>query len=114
MFQNLGAAFRAYFCEEPLEIQLFPYRGRCGYCSYRGCFLGGYPIDVDAFFVEVPFQRGDDPSQLSGFAQSSDFSQAQQGPVSVLRSLAHRFHQRQVLVNLVAPSTAGRLNEHTP
>ena len=114
MFQNLGTAFRAHFCEEPPKTQLFPYRRCRGYRSHRGCSLGGQAVNVDAFFVEVTFQRGDDPSQLSGFAQSSDFSQTQQGPMADLRPLANRFHQRQVLVHLVAPPTPGRLNEHTP
>ncbi len=68
ILQNVRTAFRSHFCEEPPKTQLFPHRSRGCYRSHRRCPLGRYPVNVDAFGVEVTFQRGDDPSQLSRFA----------------------------------------------
>ena len=113
MLQRAGAAPVANLGEPPVKAQPLPHRGHRGNRPHRGRPLSGQRADIDALFAQVRLQRGHDPLELAGLAQSGHLAEAQQGPVTDSGAVANGLHQRQVLIHLVAPAATGRLHKHT-
>ena len=111
--QRRRAPPRAHGVEEPAQAQPLPQRPRSRHAARRRRPLRCQSPDIDALATQMRLQSRDDAPELARAAQSGHLPQPQQRPVRRLGALADRFHQRQVLVRLVAPSTPSRLHEHS-
>jgi hypothetical protein len=78
----------------------------------RGSWYNRRRLHSTNNMAQMGLQRGNDPLQLPELPQSGHLPEAQKRPVAHRGTVAHRFDQRQVLVHLIAPATAGRLHEH--